>query len=241
MPITSFEDYVDKTNYATTKEELFSLFLQTVNRHGLDRALFALMTDHDDLGEKAGVGVIHNFPSDWMSHYFEGGYDKIDPVIVYGASKVDAYTWREIPQHLKLTTKQKACLNYGAEAGLKNGVATYLRAPRNQLAGISLASSEQKDSFDGNVDLITAYCNHFYLRYRRLQKIADPPPPNICLTVREREILKWFKAGKNIPEISTILTISDHVIDFHTRNIFRKLDAGNKTLAVVKAIDYGLI
>jgi DNA-binding CsgD family transcriptional regulator len=116
-----------------------------------------------------------------------------------------------------------------------------MRGPRNQLAGISLASSEEKDSFDGNTDLITAYCNHFYLRYRRLHKIEEPQPLNICLTEREREILKWFKAGKSGTDVAAILAISTHVVDFHTRNIFRKLDAGNKTLAVVKAIDLGLV
>lgn len=239
--IRGFEDYIEKANQAQTQEELFSVYLRTVGNHGLDRALFALMTDHKDINQQAGVGVIHNFPGDWMSHYFEEGYDKIDPVIVYGATRVEAYTWEEIPMHLDLSRKQKNCLNYGSEAGLKHGVATYLRGPNNQVAGISLASSESKDGFDGKVDLITAYSNHFYIRYRHLHKIGNPAPVNFCLTAKEQEVLTWIAAGKTDYEVSVILSLSQHTVDFHVRNIFRKLQTNNRILAVVKAYSYGLI
>lgn len=239
--IRSFEDYVDKANQAQTKEELFTVYLQTLNNHGLDRALFALMTDHKDIRQNAGVGVIHNFPGDWMAHYFENGYDKIDPVISYGATQLSAYRWEDIPTRLTLTKKQQKCLHYGKEAGLNSGVATYLRGSRGQLAGVSLASSEKKDGFDGKIDLITAYSNHFYIQYQRIHKISDPEPCNIILSNKEREVLTWVATGKTDSDISDILSISEHTVDFHLRNIYRKLDANDRMLAVIKALSYGLI
>ena len=51
----------------------------------------------------AGVGVIQNYPEDWMKHYFEKGFDRIDPVITYCQNKMDTFTWEEIPQRLRLT------------------------------------------------------------------------------------------------------------------------------------------
>lgn len=56
------------------------------------------------------------------------------------------------------------------------------------------------------------------------------------LTNREREILRWTGDGKTVSEIGMILALSDSTVNFHLRNAMAKLDAPNKTSAVVKAI-----
>jgi DNA-binding CsgD family transcriptional regulator len=239
--VNDFEDYVEKANAASSIDELFSVYLKAVGRHGLDRALFALITDHSDIGKPAGIGVIHNFPQDWMAHYFEQGYDRIDPVPIYGASQFGAYKWDEVPQRMDLTKTQQRCLNLGIEAGLNHGVATFLRGIRNQVAGVSLASSEKKDAFDGKIDLITAYSNHFYAKYRLMHEIRDPEPVNLFLTPQEKEILEWVAEGKKDFEVGEIMMISEATVNFHMRNIMKKTNSHNRVTAVVKALAYGLI
>lgn len=240
--LDNFESYVERANQATTINELFDVYSETVKKHGYDRVLFALMTSHEDLGQEAGIGVIHNFPSDWMEHYFKEGFDKIDPVILYGAQEVGAYTWQEIKTNVDLSKKQMLCMNYGEEAGLNNGVSTYLRGERNQLAGISLATSEKLDATDHAKDLITAYSNHFYIKYRALSKKKNNKEiDNIVLSEREREILTWVCLGKSNSVISDIINISESTVDFHLRNIFEKLQVNSRILAVVKALTYGII
>ena len=44
------------------------------------------------------------------------------------------------------------------------------------------------DSFDGNLDMITAYCNHFYIAFQRINRRKDVTPPNVFLTDRETEV-----------------------------------------------------
>lgn len=244
--IRSFEDYVEKAAAVKSESELFTVYLDAVKNHGLDRALFCIATDHYDIDQKPGVGVIHNYPGDWMQYYFEKSFDKIDPVMIYGLSQAGSYTWNVIPTRMTLNKKQIDCLNYGKEAGLNNGICTPLRGPHNQLAGLSLASSEKTDSFDGKIDLITAYSNHFYLAWKRfnLQKKSEKDEittPNPILTEQERDVLSWVAKGKTDWEIGEIKTISASTVDFHMRNIFKKLDANNRILAVVKAMSYGLI
>ena len=73
------------------------------------------------------------------------------------------FEWKEIPRYLDLRKKQRLCLNLGEEAGLHNGLGILMRGPCNQTAGIALATVEKKDAFDGNLDLVSAYCNHFYV------------------------------------------------------------------------------
>jgi DNA-binding CsgD family transcriptional regulator len=63
----------------------------------------------------------------------------------------------------------------------------------------------------------------------------------IALTPTELEILNWIKEGKSSWEISLILHKSERCINFHISNILKKLDAMNRTHAVVKALENNLI
>jgi DNA-binding CsgD family transcriptional regulator len=236
-----FEDYVDRANAATSVEALFKVFVDTVNRHGLDRAIFSLSTEHGDIGAPAQLGLIHNYPSDWMNYYFEKGFDRIDPVLVHASRTVGMFQWKEIPRCLDLRKKQRLCLNLGEEAGLHNGLGILMRGPCNQTAGIALATAEKKDAFDGRVDHISAYCNHFYVCFKRLNERLAPAAPNILLSDRERDILSMAAHGKNDAAIAGALNLSVHTVDSNMRQIFRKLDTNNRTVAVVKALSQGLI
>ena len=244
----SFEEYLQRSNLAQDVDELVEVFLSAVQQHGLDKMIFCLMTDHETIGLSAGVGHIKNYPQDWMQYYFENEYEKIDPVITYAYKNLGTFTWDEMQQNLDLTRKQKKCLNLGVDAGLHNGLCTPLWGPY-RFAGIGLASSEKKDSYDGNNDIITAYCNHFYLAFHRLHKkklaadntSATEKTPNIFLTKKEKEILLWISQGKSYPDISDIINVSESAVKFHMSNIYRKLDCNDKVVAVVKAIALGLI
>ncbi len=44
-----FEDYLERANAAGSVEALFKVFVDTVKLHGLDRAIFSLSTEHNDI------------------------------------------------------------------------------------------------------------------------------------------------------------------------------------------------
>lgn len=170
----SFEEYVEKANKARTVDELVQVFLDAVGQHGYDKMIFCLLSDHKKIGLTAGVGHLRNYPADWMQTYFEEHFDEIDPVIAFSYQRIGTFTWKEMCEQLDLTPKQKLCLNLGTEAGLYNGICTPLRGP-HRFAGVGLASSEKKDACDGNTDMMTAYCNHFYICFQRLHALPGIP------------------------------------------------------------------
>jgi LuxR family quorum-sensing system transcriptional regulator CciR len=61
------------------------------------------------------------------------------------------------------------------------------------------------------------------------------------LSDREKECLGWAAAGKSSWDIAVILSISENTVNFHVKNAMKKLGATRRTLAVVKAINLGLI
>ena len=238
--LVSYETFVEKANRAATTEELVAEFLATVKQHGLDRMVFCLQTKHQGIDLQPGFGVLQNYPEDWMKHYVEKDYARIDPVTTYCLNRMDTFTWKEIPQRMNMTRQQFQCLNMGIEAGLYNGVCTPLWGP-GQFAGVGLASAEKLDSFDGKLDHITGYCNHFYIAFQRLNRKTGGPEHNIFLTAREREVLTWAAVGKSKADIGIILTLSEDTVDYYFRQAFKKLDATTSLMAVTKAISYGLI
>lgn len=65
---------------------------------------------------------------------------------------------------------------------------------------------------------------------------ADPP-----LTEREREVLCELARGLTYEQIGLVLGISENTIRTHVRALYRKLDAGSRTEAILCAVRRGLI
>lgn len=63
----------------------------------------------------------------------------------------------------------------------------------------------------------------------------------VMLTEREIQCLSWTAAGKTSLEIAEILGLSEHTVNHYLNQVTRKLEAVNRTQAVVKAIRRGLI
>ena len=87
---------------------------------------------------------------------------------------------------------------------------------------------------------------HFHDSFLRLQKesgrsTATSAATLVGLSAREHEILCRTSGGLTKREIADAIELSYHTVDFHVRNILRKLDAKNMLLAVAKAQHLGLI
>jgi len=61
------------------------------------------------------------------------------------------------------------------------------------------------------------------------------------LSAREMEVLQWVYYGKTNAEVASLLSISEFTVKNHIKNILEKLPAMNRTHALAKAIEGGLI
>ena len=48
------------------------------------------------------------------------------------------------------------------------------------------------------------------------------------LTQREQEVLKWIAEGKSNSVIADLLKLAEATVDFHIRNIFKKLNVATR-------------
>ncbi len=70
---------------------------------------------------------------------------------------------------------------------------------------------------------------------------AHPPAAAIALSSREINVLSQVARGLSNKQIARKLGISDKTVRNHLSRIFRKLDAGNRTQAVMNAMRVGLL
>jgi len=77
--------------------------------------------------------------------------------------------------------------------------------------------------------------------FDHLTSMSDADQPAITITPRERSVLQLLARGASNKEIGGELAISEHTVKSHVANIFAKLEARDRTEAVAKAIQKGLI
>ena len=236
------EEFIEDTNACTKREDVFSLYKKAIGQYGFDQAVYTCVTDHPDANLNAKHAIQCNFPDDWMQHYTENDYQEIDPVIMYVHRTILPFTWENIANQELLTKSQKRILNEAEEAGLKDGVGIPLYGPQGELAGVGLSGTTKGIKPDRNVlsklKLITEQFHQVYCALGGTDNNIDEEP---ILTEREREILKWWSIGKTKVEIGLILGCSERTVKWHIENVYKKLNANSKILAITKAMRLGYI
>lgn len=74
---------------------------------------------------------------------------------------------------------------------------------------------------------------------RKPRRLARPiePGPELGLTSRETEVLRWIIKGKRDAQIATLLGVARRTVSKHVENILRKLGAETRSGAALVAAD----
>lgn len=223
--------FIDATNAANSSADVFKEFSLVVGRIGFDRIIYC------GIGMTESPAIISNYPDEWLNHYAEKGYVRTDPARAYCAVARKPFLWSDVVRTLP---KEKVVIfNEAAECGVKDGIGIAIHEPSGETKGIALASSA------GGVD-VRPFLSHLHLIALQFH-IAFSAQQNAIvnpfykLSPREREVLLWLAQGKSKWVIGELLSISSHAIDYHCRNIFRKLNVSSSRMAVIKGIQLGLI
>lgn len=66
-------------------------------------------------------------------------------------------------------------------------------------------------------------------------------PKKVKLTRREKEVLMWIAAGKSSWEVAQIISRTESGVNYHLYNIRKKFDVNSRWIALVMALEQGLI
>lgn len=178
-----------------------------------------------------------NYPDEWLDLYLNQGYITIDPIIRDQLNDFKPRTWSESFAHAD-SAQEKSFIEQARAFDLHEGVA--LSVPdKSGTASLFSFQGRAVTQHQRHLAVLEYLSPHLHCAFARIGHY--PPSIGIALSVREKEILQWIKAGKTNWEISMILRISERTVKFHTQNLMAKLGASTRSHAVVLALRQGLI
>jgi DNA-binding CsgD family transcriptional regulator len=235
------EAFIENTNRATSKEEVYELFLKALSNFGYDRTIYTYITDQPDLNKEAEHGIVTNYPDEWMDRYFSSDYIKNDPTFKKALIYNGPFSWDSLSKLKEFTKIEKQIMDEANEINLFSGVGVSIHGHFGNLSGLGIASSYEKSEPDlDTLRKLNALSRQFHLAYSDHNQDTIEEK-KIKLSAREREILLWAAEGKSDPVIAELLEIKHSTVRFHIQNVFKKLGVNERTMAVVKAIKMRLI
>lgn len=133
-----------------------------------------------------------------------------------------------------------------APFGYKTGIAVALHLPghRHFLLGV-----DRSDPLPKEQRRLTRLMADLQLLAVHAQSAAaallipedDDDLEDLKFTPRELDVLRWTMEGKSAWAVGEILGVSENTVNFHLRNVFKKLKVSSKHHAVLKAVKHGLI
>jgi len=232
----SVDEFIDASNRAETQEALLGLFQTAVGGYGYDNIVVAEVCGSDIMELPVLI-----CPEGYPEYYFDSQFHEVDPVPPLAMTARQPYHWNDIGKSIELSREQKGFFDECNAAGVADGVTVPIHGPRHNTNIISLSCLERNQDTARFTSYVNALAVQFdAARWNLLNPDAGLEQP-LVLTARERECLRWCKAGKSAWEISEILGISERTAQFHISNAMARLGASSRIGAVVIAIQKGLL
>ena len=219
--------------FCRTEEEFKALVLRLQDLIDFDYCFGA----HGDLRDKKFGFFNIKYPEYVLQTYSKNQYHLIDPIATEVFKTLDFVSWTDA--HKKHPEKNEAS-EFQREAGQNEGF-TYATHDHDFASMTSFAfGGYNVDDGERTKAIVKTIVPHFTEVFKRIcgKKLASD---RFGITPREIEVLKWIMEGKSSWEISMIFRKSESVVNFHIKNIIRKLNAMNRTHAVSIAMGSGLI
>ena len=190
--------------------------------------------------DKTPTYISFDYPQEWLDTFFAEGYHLQDRVLQEFFETFELLNWQEVMKKYDAGSDQvdRQALDYGLTDGFVYGVCNrdLTRATTFFVAGSRIENCTRSRV------ILKYIIPHLSGALKRVLPPATPfTHKDPSLTPREIEVLKWLKEGKSSWDVSKILGRSEDAVNFHIKNITRKLNAMNRTHAVAIALQKGLI
>jgi len=225
-------DLIDEFEQLTTPIQVVDHMASALANFGYT-AFFIASVPHAPASELKQIGLLDGWPEGWTQHYEKENYFKDDPVAQRGLSSVSPFKWSDVRYDRDTWPRAVEVMGTAAEFGLREGLGIPIHRSES-LDAVTMAGD--KPDFDSRamraIHLIALYAHSKATGLMR----ANAPRPRRILSEAEREALTWTAAGKSSWETSVILNISESAVIWRIERARQKLNAANRTQAVVEAI-----
>jgi LuxR family transcriptional regulator, quorum-sensing system regulator BjaR1 len=232
-------DLLDDFDHIETREEVTDRLGATFSGFGYSAFLITGVPEPPTPVEPCFI--LNGLPAAYSKHYVSENFYPDDPVAARCRRATDPFEWSEASYDPGAWPRAAEVMNTAAAFGLRQGYCVPIKRGNGLSACVTLAGERPDLGTRAKraIHLISIYA------YQKAVSVLGPvqarrTDPRL-LTHREREVLIWSAQGKSSWEISVILGVSERTVNWFIANASRKLDAVNRTQAVVNAIRSGEI
>ena len=234
------QDYLD-VSAAPDRASFERRLVQCVNNLGFEIATAVLAVDLP--GQKPVFITIGNTPDAFLKASRNDGSAKRDPVLMRLKTMSTPFVYDQatyVQSNAGDLWEEQAA--YGYHTGIS--MALHMAEGKHFLLGVDRAtplppSGDLVMRMMADLQLLAVYAQETAVRV--LLPADEPRGPLPRLTPREREVLAWTREGKSAWAVGQILSMSEHTVNYHLRNVMRKLGVSSKHTAILRALSLGLL
>lgn len=234
------QDYLEVSE-APDRPTFERRLIRCVNELGFEIATAVLAVDQP--GQRPVFEAIGNTPDAFLAASRNEDNAKRDPVLMRLKTMSRPFVY---DQETYVASRAGDLWEEQAAFGYHTGIsmALHMADGRHFLLGVDRstplpASGDLVMRMMADLQLLAVYAQEAAVRV--LLPREEPRGPVPHLTPREREVLAWTREGKSAWAVGQILAMSEHTVNYHLRNVMRKLGVASKHTAILRALSLGLI
>jgi DNA-binding CsgD family transcriptional regulator len=198
---------------------------------------YALLHHVDLVQPPAHAITLMGYEDGWMERIIANRYFQDDPILAASNRRLTGFGWREVPEIIRLSRRQRQILHEARAHGLRDGFTVPVQVAGEYRGTCSFANDrpiELTPDIIGNAQLVGMFC---FEAARRIAKLGGASPSKMPeLTQRQLDCLVHVGSGKTSWETSVILGVSEDTVDKHISSAMERYGVGKRTLLVVRAL-----
>jgi LuxR family transcriptional activator of conjugal transfer of Ti plasmids len=183
--------------------------------------------------------LISTYPADWVTHYLNRHYERLDPVIAQAVQNPEPFRWGSGLIARQLSSAQQELFYEASEFGIRFGFTVPIHDGHGPIAALTFATDEKRPRFENCINsharVLQLMAMYFHAHVRR-KLLGDRRTDKAILSPRELECLEWAAEGKSAWEIGRILGISRHTVSSYLDNAKEKLGVRTIVQAVTRLV-----
>ena len=193
-----------------------------------------------------GSHLISSYPKRWTDHYFQQGYDQIDPVLQKSRVAAPMALWDGRDGRSAKSPRERRMFDDALSFRIRTGLTVQIPAGQSQFAAFTLAVDDRSLGLDRFIECSRDLLQMVGINYHahinaKLDPVVTSSQRESPLTQRERQCLAWTSNGRTMQDIGELLKLSPSGVKFHLDNARRNLSALTLPHAVALALRQGLL
>lgn len=227
---------IEDFSCASTADEVMDVLERSLAPFGFAFFCFDAYPNPEVSAE--AVSLANRVPGELHGAYVEERYAELNPAIRYCMRTDRPFRLADAPYDAEREPRAAEFMQRVKDLGLSEGLVFPVFNAERRL-GCVWMTGDMRGAVESYMSVLHLVAVCAFDRISQLCEFAHRV--HIPLTIRERDVLAWVARGKSAWEIGEILGIAKRTVDEHVQTACRKLNAVNRTQAVVTALRRGLI